>query len=246
MPKKKSLAPQQSRSRESLQRLLKSAAEILQEKGLDGATIPRIAARAGLSPGAVYRRFPDKDALLRKVVVATLQGVDQQTAASLTPELAVRCNLPFFVEKIVRDSLASYRKHTRLLSSISQFFRAHPSVAFRREVDEIETRTFRRIVQFLLHYRKDIHHPDPEGAVALSLAVVGFSVREIVLMEVITDVYSPLLPKTDDQLARELTSMMLRYLGWEGSADGAILPLYESRTKSPGISPGPDERQKES
>jgi len=34
MAHKKSLAPQQSRSRKSLQRLLKAAAEILGEKGL--------------------------------------------------------------------------------------------------------------------------------------------------------------------------------------------------------------------
>ena len=216
MPRKKSLAPQQTRSRESLHRLLKAAAEILQEKGLEGATIPRIAARAGLSPGAVYRRFPDKDALLRKVVIATLEGADQQTAALLTPELAKRCTLPSIVKTIVGSSLGSYRKHTRLLSSIAQFFRAHRSAAFRREVDEIETRTFRRVVQFLLHYREDIHHPDPEAAVAFSLAVVAFSIRELVLMEMITDVWAPLLPKTDEQMVQELTSMMLRYLRCEG------------------------------
>jgi AcrR family transcriptional regulator len=231
MPRKKSLAPQQSRSRESLHRLLKAATEILQEKGLEGATIPRIAARAGLSPGAVYRRFPDKDALLRRVVIATLEGADQQTAASLTPDLATRFTLPVMVEKIVASSLGSYRKHTRLLSSIAQFFRAHRSAAFRREVDEIETRTFRRVVQFLMHYREDIHHPDPEAAVAFSLAVVAFSIRELVLMEMITDVWAPLLPKTDEQMVHELTSMMLRYLrceygemGGDGKGLGRFAP----------------------
>jgi AcrR family transcriptional regulator len=204
-----------------LHRLLKAATEILQEKGLEGATIPRIAARAGLSPGAVYRRFPDKDALLRRVVIATLEGADQQTAASLTPNLATRFTLPVMVEKIVASTLGSYRKHTRLLSSIAQFFRTHRSAAFRREVDEIETRTFRRIIQFLLHYREDIHHPDPEAAVAFSLAVVAFSIRELVLMEMITDVWAPLLPKTDEQMVHELTSMMLRYLRCDNGESGS-------------------------
>jgi len=220
MPKKKSLVPQQSRSRESLHRLLMAATEVLQDKGLEGATIPRIAARAGLSPGAVYRRFPDKDALLRKVVLATLEGVDVHTASVLTPELAQGRTLPLFVEQIVRNSLTSYRRNTRLLSSITQFFRTHPSAAFRRKVDEIETRTFRRVVQFLLHFRDDIHHPDPEAAVAFSLTVMAFSLREIVLMEVITDVWTPLLPKTDEQLVHELSSMVLRYLR-AGAGEGA-------------------------
>ena len=216
MPRKKSLAPQQSRSRESLHRLLRAATEILQEKGLEGATIPRIAARAGLSPGSVYRRFPDKDALLRRVVIATLEGADRQTAASLTPDLATRFTLPVMAGKIVGGTLGSYRKHTRLLGSIAQFFRTHRSAAFRREVDAIETRTFRRVVQFLLRYRQDIHHPDPEAAVAFSLAVVAFSIRELVLMEMITDVWAPLLPKNDEQMVHELTSMMLGYLRCEG------------------------------
>jgi len=55
-PRSQSLAPQQARSRESLRKLLKAAAEVLGQHGLDGATIPRIAAHAGLTPGAIYRR----------------------------------------------------------------------------------------------------------------------------------------------------------------------------------------------
>ncbi|MFI5106681.1 MAG: TetR family transcriptional regulator, partial [Terriglobales bacterium] len=47
------LAPQQARSRESLRKLLKAAAEVLGQHGLEGATIPRIARHAGLTPGAI-------------------------------------------------------------------------------------------------------------------------------------------------------------------------------------------------
>ena len=65
---KKTLEPQQARSRESTRKLLKAAAEVLGQHGLEGTTIPRIAQHAGLTPGAVYRRFPDKDALLEAVV----------------------------------------------------------------------------------------------------------------------------------------------------------------------------------
>jgi AcrR family transcriptional regulator len=120
MPKKKSLAPQQSRSRESLARLMRAATLVLQEKGVKGATIPRIAARAGLSPGSVYRRFPDKDALLRKVLIVTLQSIDAQNAASLTPALAQRYTLSFLIERTVRHSLASYRRNrSRLMRTTS-------------------------------------------------------------------------------------------------------------------------------
>src|ERR1700689_5385215 len=67
------LPAHQARSRESLARLLKAAAEVLNKDGLERATIPRIAAKAGLSPATIYRRFPDKDALLREVCLRMLE-----------------------------------------------------------------------------------------------------------------------------------------------------------------------------
>jgi len=59
--------PRQARSRESL--LLLDAAEIVLVKyGPEGATLPRIAKQARLSPASVYRRFRDKEALMQALV----------------------------------------------------------------------------------------------------------------------------------------------------------------------------------
>src|SRR6185369_480768 len=79
--------PRQARSRETLARLLDAAQAVLAEGGLEAATVPAIAKRAGLSVGAVYRRFPDKDALLRAVYVRLFGRAREQNAARLDPEL---------------------------------------------------------------------------------------------------------------------------------------------------------------
>lgn len=50
--------------------LLHVAAQLIAEKGLVATTIPDIAARAGLSVGAVYRHFESKAALLAALVEA--------------------------------------------------------------------------------------------------------------------------------------------------------------------------------
>lgn len=42
--------------------------------GLEGATISRIAEAAGLTSGAVYLRFPDKNALLETVLLSLLDS----------------------------------------------------------------------------------------------------------------------------------------------------------------------------
>jgi AcrR family transcriptional regulator len=93
---KNSLAPQQARSRESLRKLLKAAAEVLGQHGVEGTTIPRIAQHAGLTPGAVYRRFPDKDALLETVILGILARQDERLRVALTPELARQIPLAVF------------------------------------------------------------------------------------------------------------------------------------------------------
>ena len=64
--------PKQERSLQTLNRLLDAAENVLEEEGLDAATVPKIARRAGVSVGVVYRRFPNKDALIRGVYELSL------------------------------------------------------------------------------------------------------------------------------------------------------------------------------
>src|SRR5215470_14038319 len=112
---KNSLAPQQARSRESLRKLLKAAAEVLGQHGVEGATIPRIARHAGLTPGAVYRRFPDKDALLETVILGILERQDQRLRASITLEHARQIPLPVFADQIINSIVISNRMNGPLL-----------------------------------------------------------------------------------------------------------------------------------
>jgi AcrR family transcriptional regulator len=49
-------------------RILSAARTVLEDDGLDGLTIRRVARRAELSPMALYRHFADKDALLNALM----------------------------------------------------------------------------------------------------------------------------------------------------------------------------------
>ncbi len=210
--KKQPLAPQQDRSRDSLRRLLRAAAQLLQEKGLEGATIPRIAAHAGLSPGTVYRRFRDKDALLRTLLRESLRSADRGSAALLTPDFVRTNSLPELVRTIVQGTLRGYRKNAGLMRALTQFARSYPSAAFRREMDLIEVRNFRRIVDALLTKRDEIEHPDPDTAVPLALMLTAFALLEMIVLDTLSSTWSTLMPRTDDQLAEELCRSFLAYL----------------------------------
>src|SRR5262250_1979570 len=118
---KNSLAPQQQRSRESLRKLLKAAAEVLGQHGVEGTTIPRIAQHAGLTPGAIYRRFPDKDALLETMILGILERQDERTRGGLTPEAAAQIPLPIFAEQVIGSMVISYRANAGLLHGMRRF-----------------------------------------------------------------------------------------------------------------------------
>jgi AcrR family transcriptional regulator len=92
-------APKQARSRESLRRLLEAAESVFDKYGLEGATIERIAREAGLSPASVYRRFRDKDDLVR--------GVFSRASEIQGQELAKKVDL----EKVGKIGIRDFTSH---------------------------------------------------------------------------------------------------------------------------------------
>jgi AcrR family transcriptional regulator len=63
-------------------RLVAAAAEVFSEKGYDGARVQEIAARAGLTIGAIYGRFSGKAELLRAAIEAHSQSELDELFAS--------------------------------------------------------------------------------------------------------------------------------------------------------------------
>jgi AcrR family transcriptional regulator len=64
--------PQQRRSRDKLGRILTATAELLEEYSYDELGTRLIAERAGISVGSVYRFFPDKDSIVRELLLSWL------------------------------------------------------------------------------------------------------------------------------------------------------------------------------
>jgi AcrR family transcriptional regulator len=213
-----SLAPQQERSRESLRKLMKATREVMGQHGLDGATIPRIAAHAGLTPGAIYRRFSDKDALVESVIMDILARQDKSLRSDLTQEMARQLPLPVFAGQLVHSLLASYRAHSGLLRAMRQFAQSKRGLPFHRKIARLEKRSYERLVDLLLTNVQDIRHPEPRIAVSLGMMMVISTLQELVIDTPNADYWRDLLPRNDDALRLELTRALLSYLGVERPA----------------------------
>ncbi|MEV4148225.1 helix-turn-helix domain-containing protein [Amycolatopsis sp. NPDC049691] len=75
--------PQQARSRASLEKVLAAAEYVLAHHGHEEFTIGAVAERAGLSVGAIYRRFAGKDQLLYAVKDQLLTRLETNVAEAL-------------------------------------------------------------------------------------------------------------------------------------------------------------------
>src|SRR4051812_27456804 len=67
------------------QRILAAAGDVFAERGL-GVSLDDIAAAAGVGVGTVYRRFPDKDALIEALFEQKIRGIEELALRSLEIE----------------------------------------------------------------------------------------------------------------------------------------------------------------
>lgn len=213
---RKTLVPRQARSRESTRKLLKAAAEVLGQHGVEGATIPRIAHHAGLTPGAIYRRFPDKDALLETMVIGILERQDTRLRMALTPAMASQIPLAVFAEHLITSMLVSYRASASLLRAVRQFVQAYDqNTSFYKKVNKLEMGTFQYVVELFLQHRSEIKHPNPQVAVSFALMMLSSILIEIILVDQDLRNWQAVIPKDDESLKRELLRAFLGYLGIE-------------------------------
>lgn len=217
---KKTLAPQQQRSRESLRKLQKATAEVLGQHGVDGTTIPRIAQHAGLTPGAIYRRFHDKDALLEATILGMLERQGERAKTSMNPEAAAQIPLTVFTEQVINGMVLGYRVNAPLLRATRMFVQSRANTSFWKKACKLEVQAFEHVLELFLAHRKQITHPDPRTAVSMGLMMVISTLFEVVVMPTDLGPLKNFLPKDDQALKRELVRAFLSYLGVEQKKNG--------------------------
>jgi len=209
------LPARQERSRKTLERLLRAAAEVLDKESLDGATVPRIAAQAGLTPGAIYRRFPDKDALLRELCLRVFEKNYQQSQELLKPERWKDKSLAEMCTSVIETTLEGHSRHRGLIRALTFLTLQHLDAVFVRKSAELQWKVCRAASDLLLTRRSEIRHPDPDSAVPFALLMVGVAARGVLILPRNPKDLSRLVPDVEVRLQRELPKMVLRYLGIE-------------------------------
>jgi AcrR family transcriptional regulator len=133
------LPAQQARSRATRERLLAAAEKVFADKGYDGAKLSDIAEVAGVSVGAVYFRFKDKDALF----LAIAESFIEETRGRLKDYVLEGLDHPtdMVIRNFVLRSAANLGTHRGLFRAIIERGFDHPPVmtimfSFRDEIAE--------------------------------------------------------------------------------------------------------------
>ena len=159
--------PQQRRSRESLERVLKAGERVLTDKGYEGFTIGEVSRRAKVSIGSVYGRFDNKDALIRAIhlrMMERLTGPEEDFAADPGDDLAT------VVVQGVHALADSMDRERRLLRVFMVRGAVDPSIA--RPGSEASRATGRAFKSAVLVRREEIGHRDPDLAADIAFRMV--------------------------------------------------------------------------
>jgi AcrR family transcriptional regulator len=80
------------------QRILKAARQVFVEKGLDRASIDDVVAACGLSVGAIYNYFPNKDELIR----ASIEAAFREESAAVLADTQAGGSVSEMLDRAVR------------------------------------------------------------------------------------------------------------------------------------------------
>ena len=161
-------APRQARSRATADRLLEATFALLSESGLEGAVIPRIAERAGVSAANIYRRFADKDALVRATILQALRASQSANEAALA-RMLVRATLAASARRLMTLLIEQYRSQPRLMRALLRFIENDTDAQFVREARALLRANAELVARSLLVHRDEIAHPDPARGLAFAV-----------------------------------------------------------------------------
>jgi len=208
-PRKLAHPTRQARSEATVGRLLDAAERLLQRKGWEGATVPAIAREARVAVGTVYKRFPDKDALLRLVYERFFERSRERNRGALDPAGCRGVNLAPLVRALVSGMVTAYEENAALFQALYLYADTHRDPAFRRRAEALRREAFDGIGELLLERRVEIRHPDPPRAIRVALVTVASVLR---VRAALGARWGASGGSSPEELKRELTRMVLAYL----------------------------------
>jgi AcrR family transcriptional regulator len=183
---------------------------VLRDAGADGATLRAIAERAGVSLGIVYRRFPDKDTVLRAVYMRYFERIGATNVAAIADPRWAEIPTADLGAHVIRGLSHGYQLHRPLLRALHVYAMAHEDVEFKRRADAANSAALDGVALLFERRVVEIRHPDPTAAIHFALRAVGAVLQQRLIFDP-----RRISASERETLEAEAVRMFLSYLGVE-------------------------------
>src|SRR5262245_17361793 len=198
--------PRQARSRASYRRMLDAAEAVMEEKSFDEATVGEIVERAGLTVGAFYARFEDKNALLA-CLEERLRDEMNAHADAVDGKGWTRESFERRLREFMGDLVRLY--HQRRAVARALVLRSRSDAALHGRLDRLNLRNLRKVSGFLAA------RLDPgDRASAQTAEFALLAVRSVLFRES----FPGRKPMSETELTDHLTRLLLLHLGFAAPA----------------------------
>ncbi len=170
MPLEHARAPKQTRSRQSFDRVLDAATQILAERGFAGLTLTQVSRQSRVSIGSIYCRVESKEDLVRAVQARALKEMDHEFAMLVNRVRRKSLPLRSLVPTVVRELALYLRRHAPLLRAFMQQAPVDPVLEAVGKKSFQQTALDFKLI--LLDRHSEFQHEDPEHAAAMCFTVV--------------------------------------------------------------------------
>lgn len=168
--------PQQERSRKTLERLVDAAREIIEEQGVQGATVSAVVERAGSSVGSFYARFDGKDDLLRYLEERVWREALTRWQEARSAEAWEELDLEGVVRSVVRLLVRIHREDAGSRRALGRDVHGE---GLGEEALRFHVLVEGEVAGLLLRRREAIGHPDPDRAVVVAYRWAVGGIREL-------------------------------------------------------------------
>jgi len=162
--------PRQARSRDKLERFIKAAERLINERGFQATSVPDIAREAGCSVGLFYTRFRDKQELLRYLFEHYLGEAVATARAALSPDQFRDVPLGELVRQAVAGMVRIHRARPGLVYAFYETVPVDPVLGAR--VLEVHREIEGLARESLSARAGEIRHPDPDLAARFGIRLV--------------------------------------------------------------------------
>lgn len=203
-----SLPAKQARSEQTTKNIVAALERLLESKSFEQITMLELSAEAGLSAGAIYRRFKNKEALLPHIFDRYRSELASWMERVTADYLTESGSLANAIEGLVRETLQCFQANAHIFRTVHLYGRLHPEL-HSAPPNSMRDFGYQPVAGLLEKFADEIDRP-----IDMAMRFMAFTVVALVMERALYPTQNPAagLQSSDNEFITATASMMHAWL----------------------------------